>query len=334
MVEITKWMSRSYSKGKLLSGIIYLHRITDVRMDGSSTKYVRILQRLCGPKAMKNVFLTTTRWSNTDRAQQERRESELREGAFWGGLIEGGASVVRFMGTRESGLELVSNLTRLKPEPLSIQVEMEKNIPFIDTEVGKFMNEEFGSLIEKYRKEMEDLRKEIREAIRLKDDPLKEILEEDEEQAQKGREKIAAEIKYIASLRPEVLRKLVAEAEKREEEKRRNEAVAIAVSSNDISLEANFQSLCGGAYPTRGRLIYDIDNVREFEAETIPITIKSEASIAAPINVIKNTFGQLFGKGSNMSSNNFIIHQEKYYKCQNGTTERKGSQRFLIFSKY
>jgi len=103
-------MSSSYENGKRLSGVIYLHRITDVRMYGPSLKYVKIFQRLCGQDALRNVLLTTTQWSNVSRAQGESRERELRGGDFWGGLIDQGASIARFLGTRESGLELIHKL--------------------------------------------------------------------------------------------------------------------------------------------------------------------------------------------------------------------------------
>jgi len=103
-------MSSSYRNRKLLSGVIYLHRITDVCMDDRSLKYARMFQRLCGPNALRKVLLTTTQWSNVNPELGECRERELRDGDFWGGLIDQGASIARFLGTRESGLELIHKL--------------------------------------------------------------------------------------------------------------------------------------------------------------------------------------------------------------------------------
>jgi len=145
--DICAWMSSSYRKGKRLSGIIYLHRITNVRMDGSSMGYVGMLQRLCGRNALSNVLLTTTQWCNVNQVQGESRERELREGDFWGGLIAEGASLARFMGTRESGLALVNNVMGKDPKPLLIQDQMvEKSMELVETDAGRFISEELISL--------------------------------------------------------------------------------------------------------------------------------------------------------------------------------------------
>ena len=77
LTDICAWMSSNYRKGKLLSGIVYLHRITDVRIDGTSLKNFKMFQRMCGPDALKNVLLTTTQWSNVNPALGEQREGNL-----------------------------------------------------------------------------------------------------------------------------------------------------------------------------------------------------------------------------------------------------------------
>ena len=46
----------------MLSGIIYLHRITDDRVVGTSMRSLRMLQNLIGTHRMANVLLVSTRW--------------------------------------------------------------------------------------------------------------------------------------------------------------------------------------------------------------------------------------------------------------------------------
>jgi len=164
-------MSSFYKNGKLLSGVIYLHRITNICMDSSPIKYVKMFKRLCGPDAPKNVLLTTTQWSSANPAQGESRERELRDGSFWGGLIAEGASVARFMGTRESGLELIDWCMR--------------NEPIAQTNVGKSINEEFVSLRQKSQKEAEHFETEIRKAIAEGDYGLMITLQQEQTNAQK-----------------------------------------------------------------------------------------------------------------------------------------------------
>ena len=145
--NICTWMSSNYKRGKFLSGIFYLHRITIVRIDGSSLKNLKMLQKMCDPDALQNVFLTTTQCSKVNPALGEAHEGNLRHEGFWAGLISQGASLERFMDTRESGLDLITKLIEKEPKPLYTQDEMEvKGMALVETEVGKFMSEELISL--------------------------------------------------------------------------------------------------------------------------------------------------------------------------------------------
>jgi hypothetical protein len=90
--EIASWTSSTYEDGRLLNGIIYLHRISDPRMEGSALKNLHMFRSLCGPDALHNVLLTTTHWSQVTRENGERREKELLETVeFWGTLKAHGA---------------------------------------------------------------------------------------------------------------------------------------------------------------------------------------------------------------------------------------------------
>ena len=328
LTDICAWMSSNYKKGKLLSGIIYLHRISDVRMDGSSNKYVKIFQRLCGPDALPNVLLTTTQWSNVDQAQGEKREGELRGGDFWGGLITGGATVARFMGTRESGLELIHKLMGNTPKPLDIQDQMiEKNMAIAETEAGKFMNGELASLHKKYQKELGEIKSEIKKAIKDQDAILKDILTEQRAEFLKKLKKAEAEKKILADMHADMMKKLDALNE-REEERRKNDRAVIAVASKDVSVAAQAASLFT-SYSTIGRLIYDIDDATEFEKEPFVVEIRDQPNLLSPIAVIVKTF---FSAG--MSRSNYIIYNQGYYQCKPSSSVNRGAQKFIIFTKY
>ena len=45
-----------------LSGIIYLHRITDNRIGGVASRNLRMLHELVGADKMKNVLFVSNRW--------------------------------------------------------------------------------------------------------------------------------------------------------------------------------------------------------------------------------------------------------------------------------
>ncbi len=49
---IADWLQDSFEDRIFLSGIIYLHRISDIRMSGSSIKNLRMFRKLCGTENM------------------------------------------------------------------------------------------------------------------------------------------------------------------------------------------------------------------------------------------------------------------------------------------
>jgi len=120
---------------------------------------------LCGHKAVRNMFLTTTQWSSVNPADGEFRESRLRDEDLWGGLIGIGATVQRFHGTKESGLELIRKLIPHMPEPLEIQDQIvEPRVTLLETNAGKCTNKELIGLKE-FKGELEFIRKGRQEAM-------------------------------------------------------------------------------------------------------------------------------------------------------------------------
>ena len=213
---ISDWASEAYRNDQLLSGIIYLHPITHTRMEGSILKNLRTLQSLCGQEALSNVFLTTTQWSRVNWAEGEFRENRLRNRELWGGLIEKGATLQRFIGTRESGLELIHRLMLNKPKPLHIQNQMVKqHMTLLETDAGKCINELLVGQKKKHKEE-ESLSKEHQEAIKAKEDEMKKNLAVEQAKAQKKLEEAVSE------------RELLVEVKKREAEERERQEEAAA----------------------------------------------------------------------------------------------------------
>lgn len=58
--NIAHWLSMSLKSGVKLSGIIYLHRITDPRMTGSIRRNLLMFKKLCGEDSFSSVTLATT----------------------------------------------------------------------------------------------------------------------------------------------------------------------------------------------------------------------------------------------------------------------------------
>jgi len=94
--EIARWLERSYRNSIYISGIIYMHRITDNRMAGTPLKNLKMFQHLCGPDFASKMLLVTTMWDEEEKEIGQKREAELRS-SFWGELITRGADTTRFV---------------------------------------------------------------------------------------------------------------------------------------------------------------------------------------------------------------------------------------------
>lgn len=87
---LTAWLAAASETSKIqLSGIIYLHRINQPRLQGSAKKNIRQFEKLCGEQALQKVILATTMWDVEDNESAVQREKQLLETReFWGYMIE------------------------------------------------------------------------------------------------------------------------------------------------------------------------------------------------------------------------------------------------------
>ena len=119
---ITKTCNR-YQRGIQLSGILYLHRITDNRVPNSFLRNIELLRRLCGDGAFSNIRFVTTNWDLlTDQGEGEREEEELCS-KYWNHFIEGGSQVFRFQNTHLSAWKIINSLP-MEGKATLIQKEM------------------------------------------------------------------------------------------------------------------------------------------------------------------------------------------------------------------
>lgn len=98
-----------YGKDIKLSGLLYFHRISDNRKDGTPLKYLDVFEKLCGKKNLQKVILTTTTWDQVDQKEGEDRERELETG-YWRPMIQRDSTTNRFLRTRESALTIIDPL--------------------------------------------------------------------------------------------------------------------------------------------------------------------------------------------------------------------------------
>jgi len=180
------------------------------------------------------VLLTTTQWSNVDPTEGVHREDNLQDESLWGHLIFRGASLERFTGTRESGLELIHKLMGKKPKPLPIQDQTaEKGMAPAETDAGRLLGEELLSLQKKREKFKRPERNQ--KAVKEKDDKMRRS-----QSARVGKgsgetgKKDTVERKLLADVHVEETKPL--EEAERKERKERSERPVIAVAKKDTSV--------------------------------------------------------------------------------------------------
>ncbi|OTA63747.1 hypothetical protein K449DRAFT_394307 [Hypoxylon sp. EC38] len=204
--EITNFLGTQYALGLALKGIIFLHRITDMRIQGSTLSNMIAFKEMCGDNALKSVILLTTFWDVLgDKSLGARRQQELRED-FWSDMIAKGSQVRRFDGSRDMAEALVMRLVDKPPIVLQIQCDiMLQGKRLEDTSVGKRIVARLErSLLEK-DKELEEVQKQISgiSNIRLPRD-LRQ-LEDRLEKILRQRERIyASRQKLKVTLGPEI----------------------------------------------------------------------------------------------------------------------------------
>jgi hypothetical protein len=178
--DIAFFLSTIYSKKVKLAGIIYLHRITDNRMTGTSNKNLRMLEKICGDSAMSKIVLVTTMWNLLGRPGSdhtlevgEQREAMLRD-KFWGNVERKGGSIARHYGDAASGQAIISQLfENERAVALDIQREMiDQGLSLDQTTAGRFLQEDQIKAREKHERDLEDAQEALEDAIKEKDKAL------------------------------------------------------------------------------------------------------------------------------------------------------------------
>ena len=170
--NIAGWLGNTYSNNITLSGIIYLHRIQDNRMQGAAMKNLRMFRKLVGNDGLKNVFLVTTMWDNVDQQEGIARENELRANPeFWKAMVDKGSKILRQDHGPISSYHIVQELMgRNTRVTLDIQRDMVDNKKSLaDTAAGAEVQADEHKLRAAWAEERKQLENDQREALAARD---------------------------------------------------------------------------------------------------------------------------------------------------------------------
>lgn len=176
---IAAYLSSTYEQGYTLTGVIYMHRISDPRMNGISRKTFNMFRSVCGDDSLRNVVIATTMWSDVPRDRGEAHEKELRDGKeFFAPVLKAGATMVRHDGTRESAQAILAHLLCNTPRALLIQKELvQERKDIAETTAGLELQTILAKVEQKYATELGELRAQLQQAIKDRDERVQEDIE-------------------------------------------------------------------------------------------------------------------------------------------------------------
>ncbi|KAF9469798.1 P-loop containing nucleoside triphosphate hydrolase protein [Collybia nuda] len=200
---IANWLEKTYKKQVRLTGIIYMHRISDNRMAGAPHKNLHVFTKLCGDDAIRNVILATTMWSRVKKEIGEKREAELQQ-EYWKKMLDKGSQTTRFEGTALSAWKIV-NIIVAGQRPTSVllqeeMVDLEKRLS--ETQAGITLYHELRGLLSLHTDAIRQLREQ---AVRQNNPTLVEELNKQQEEIE---EKIRLTLDQIQEMRIPLSRRI------------------------------------------------------------------------------------------------------------------------------
>ena len=185
----------------MLSGILYFHRISDLKMGGTQTRNFRMFRTLCGDVALRNVVIVTNMWSRVEPEVGEAREVELRtEDIFFKPALVRGTNMARHENTKLSAEAIIRLLIDKPPLPLQIQEELvvqRKDIA--DTTAGRELNQELNNEIKKHREDIRTLTEEMEQATVERDEETRNELEMETRRMREQMRRFQEEAQRLAS---------------------------------------------------------------------------------------------------------------------------------------
>jgi hypothetical protein len=199
--ELSFWLALAYENDVYLSGIIYLHRITDLRIHGAALRALNIMKGLCGSENYQNIIIATTRWDELGGNQRNKalkRQDELcQKEWFWGDIIQAGGCAIPLADPSSDSLKIfdhiMSNNRRFITAFQYQLVEEERRV--FQTDAGRIVYE---ATMDQMDKDIEASLHEAKDVVRMeltlqssrRQDNLKEFRADLETSLQQRRDNI------------------------------------------------------------------------------------------------------------------------------------------------
>ena len=209
-----------YEHGSTLSGVIYIHPISDKRFTGIAGRNFKMFRELCGDSTLRNVVLVTNMWGEVLREDGEEREGELIANYFKTALDKG-ARMARHYNTVQSAHDVIRRIIKNQPGPLQIQRELvDEGKGILDTSAGEAINGELNEQIQRHQAELKAVKSGIEKALQEKDEETRQELEKETHKLQEHIDKTRADLETVTSRYDEERRKMEEEIKRMREDTR------------------------------------------------------------------------------------------------------------------
>ncbi|KZP07744.1 P-loop containing nucleoside triphosphate hydrolase protein [Athelia psychrophila] len=181
---IAAFLASTYEQGATLSGVIYMHRISDFRMGGISRRNFSMFRKLCGDDSLKNVALVTNMWSEVDPAP----------------VLDKHAQLLRHDGTLATAQAIVAQIVDNHPMALRIQEELvDEHKDISETAAGTELNRELAEQARKHKEELKLIREEMQVAIKERDEETRQELEAEAKKLKAEMQRVQTDSQKLAA---------------------------------------------------------------------------------------------------------------------------------------
>lgn len=185
--DVSFWLSKAYAEDIKLTGIIYLHRISDTRMGGVALKDLSMFKKLCGESSFASVALVTTFWEDVIPRVGERRETELRNtDEFYGTMLRQVSVMLRHENSENSARSVIAYLVgRGTTTVLHIQRELGDGKQLDETAAGAALEKDMIEQRALFNKRLEESAAQMQDALNANDQLRAAELAEQQREFQK-----------------------------------------------------------------------------------------------------------------------------------------------------
>ncbi|CAE6418455.1 unnamed protein product [Rhizoctonia solani] len=197
--SLAGFLTVAYSQNFKITGLLYLHKITDTRVGGASFRHMKMFKEVCGTDSLKNVVYVMNMWSDPPTEDEVLREDELRHSdEFFGAPISEGAQMARHNNTQESAHNIIRQLLPRPPTVPKISKQLvDEGLTLEETSAGVVLGHGLEDEIRQLNEEIRRLREDHAQATRENNERFKKSLEAQERKAQEKHQKLEQDIESL-----------------------------------------------------------------------------------------------------------------------------------------